>query len=313
MGIILPRMVTGGGRQRRHSFHSLAHTAEKGDRKQSGFTSFFWQHLNMRVQFAGQQDMCLWIHPEHTHCSSTSRCQSFQKEIQNLCISWPQSENEEETVRKGKPTNVSSYIRQSILLKRVIYSFSSSHVVLQPFKLPKFCDMSLQGARWAWDSKQRCYTITPTHSSQIVLMTRWHEFALLSSCSVMSSSFGTPWTVAYQAPLSMRFPWQEYWSGSLFPSPGDLSDPRIEPKSPVLVGRFFTIWATGKPWACSVIWWISLCVLVVFSPCVLLLGYLVPKDSDGKVYACNSGDLGPIPESGRSPEKDVATHSSILA
>ena len=126
-----------GGRQRRHSFHSLAHTAEKGDRKQSGFTSFFWQHLNMRVQSAGQRDMCLWIHPEHTHCSSTSRCQSFQKEIQNLCISWPQSENEEETVRKGKPTNVSTYIRQSILLRRVIYSFSSSHVVLQPFKLPK--------------------------------------------------------------------------------------------------------------------------------------------------------------------------------
>ena len=126
-----------GGRQRRHSFHSLAHTAEKGDRKQSGFTSFFWQHLNMRVQSPGRQDMCLWIHPEHTHCSSTSRCQSFQKEIQNLCISWPQSENEEETVRKGKPTNVSTYIRQSILLRRVIYSFSSSHVVLQPFKLPK--------------------------------------------------------------------------------------------------------------------------------------------------------------------------------
>lgn len=130
-------MVTGKERQRRHSFHSLAHTAEKGNRKQSGFTSFFWQHLNMRVQSPGRQDMCLWIHPEHMHCSSTSRCQSFQKEIQNLCISWPWSGNEEETVRKGKPTNVGSYIRQSILLRRVIYSFSSSHVVLQPFKLPK--------------------------------------------------------------------------------------------------------------------------------------------------------------------------------
>ena len=136
MSIILQRMVTGRERQRRHSFHSLAHTTEKRDRKQSGFTSFFWQHLNMHVQSPGQRDMCLCIHPEHTHCSSTSRCQSFQKEIQNLCISWPRSENEEETVRKGKPTNVGSYIRQSILLRRVIYSFSSSHV-LQPFKLPK--------------------------------------------------------------------------------------------------------------------------------------------------------------------------------
>ena len=70
----------------KETLHSLAHTAEKGNRKQSGFTSFFWQHLNMSVQSPGQRDTCLWIHPEHTHCSSTSRCQSFQKEIQNLYL-----------------------------------------------------------------------------------------------------------------------------------------------------------------------------------------------------------------------------------
>ena len=37
-----------------------------------------------------------------------------------------------------------------------------------------------------------------------------------------------PWTVAHQAPLSMGFPRQEYWSGLPFPSPGDLPDPRIK-------------------------------------------------------------------------------------
>ena len=46
--------------------------------------------------------------------------------------------------------------------------------------------------------------------------------------------FVTPWTVAYQAPLSMGFSRQEYWSGLPFPSPGDLPDPRIEPRSPAL-------------------------------------------------------------------------------
>ena len=46
--------------------------------------------------------------------------------------------------------------------------------------------------------------------------------------------FVTPWTVAYQAPLSMGFPRQEYWSGLPFPSPGDLPDPGIEPRSPAL-------------------------------------------------------------------------------
>ena len=46
--------------------------------------------------------------------------------------------------------------------------------------------------------------------------------------------FVTPWTVAYQAALSMGFSRQEYWSGLPFPSPGDLPSPRIEPRSPAL-------------------------------------------------------------------------------
>ena len=46
--------------------------------------------------------------------------------------------------------------------------------------------------------------------------------------------FATPWTEAYQAPLSMGLSRQEYWRGVPFPSPGDLPDPGIEPGSPVL-------------------------------------------------------------------------------
>ena len=46
--------------------------------------------------------------------------------------------------------------------------------------------------------------------------------------------FTTPWTVAYQAPRSMGFSRQEYWSGLPFPSPGDLPNPGIEPGSPAL-------------------------------------------------------------------------------
>ena len=44
----------------------------------------------------------------------------------------------------------------------------------------------------------------------------------------------TPWTAARQAPLSMEFFRQEYWRRLPFPSPGDLSDPGIEPESPAL-------------------------------------------------------------------------------
>ena len=55
--------------------------------------------------------------------------------------------------------------------------------------------------------------------------------------------FATPWTVAHQAPLSMGFSRQKYWSGVPFPLPGDLPNPGIEPASftsPALAGRFFT-------------------------------------------------------------------------
>ena len=46
--------------------------------------------------------------------------------------------------------------------------------------------------------------------------------------------FATPWTIAYQALPSMGFSRQEYWSGLPLPSPGDLPDPEIEPRSPAL-------------------------------------------------------------------------------
>ena len=55
---------------------------------------------------------------------------------------------------------------------------------------------------------------------------------MLFSRSVVSDYFATPWTVAHQATLSMRFPRQEYWSALPFPSPEDLPDPGIEPASP---------------------------------------------------------------------------------
>ena len=59
--------------------------------------------------------------------------------------------------------------------------------------------------------------------------------------------FATPWTIVFQAPLSMGFPRQEYWSGLSFPSPVDLPDSGIEPLPPALAGGFFTTEPLGKP------------------------------------------------------------------
>ena len=77
-----------------------------------------------------------------------------------------------------------------------------------------------------------------------------YNMTLLFSHQVTSNSLVTPWTVARQAPLSVGFSRQEYWSGLLFPSPGDLAKPGIEPESPVspaLVDVFFTTEPPGKP------------------------------------------------------------------
>ena len=59
--------------------------------------------------------------------------------------------------------------------------------------------------------------------------------------------FATPWTVAHQAPLSMGFSRQEYWSGLPFPSPGDLPNPGIEPWSPALQADGLSSEPPGKP------------------------------------------------------------------
>ena len=59
---------------------------------------------------------------------------------------------------------------------------------------------------------------------------KWSKVKSLSRVQLSA----TPWAVAYQAPWSMGFSRQEYWSGLPFPSPGDLPNPGIEPGSPTL-------------------------------------------------------------------------------
>ena len=86
---------------------------------------------------------------------------------------------------------------------------------------------------WLFSSDQREYKI-------------WFGTNQVSWCGILNAVVGgglvaktcptlvTPWTVAHQAPLSMGFSRQEYWSGLPFPSPGDLPNPGVEPKSPAL-------------------------------------------------------------------------------
>ena len=78
---------------------------------------------------------------------------------------------------------------------------------------------------------------------------KWNAFLKASEWVKLLSRvqlFATPWTVAYQAPQSMEFSRQEYWSGLPLPSPGDLPNPGIEPRSSALQADIFIVWATRE-------------------------------------------------------------------
>ena len=73
-------------------------------------------------------------------------------------------------------------------------------------------------------------------SSGKLYIKTFNKYWLLIQCMCTQSLccfwlFATPWTVTRQAPLSMESSRQEYWNGLPFPTPGDLSNPRIEPSS----------------------------------------------------------------------------------
>ena len=80
----------------------------------------------------------------------------------------------------------------------------------------------------SWDTLNQNHPIKPFLNSWPTDIMKWSEVKSLSHVRL----FAAPWTVACQAPPSMGFSRQEYWSGLPFPSPGDLPDPGIEPGSP---------------------------------------------------------------------------------
>ena len=85
-----------------------------------------------------------------------------------------------------------------------------------------------------------------------LLYVEWINSNVLLYVKVQSLSrvrlFATPPAVDFQGPLSMEFSRQEYWSGLLFPSPGDLPDPGIEPRSPTSEADSLPSEPPGKPY-----------------------------------------------------------------
>ena len=90
--------------------------------------------------------------------------------------------------------------------------------------------------------------------------------------------FAIPWTVAYQVPPSMEFSRQEYWMGLPFPSPGDLPNPGIEPRSPSVQADALPAEPPGKPLTYAVKfkeYIICMCLCVYMCMCVCVCVFTV--------------------------------------
>ena len=122
--------------------------------------------------------------------------------------------------------------------------------LFQPFALPDYYSLLCTPllAVFFTDLKRSPsgHTHVRLHSFSVQDSSQWR----MPAQSLIMFHSVTPWTVAHQAPLSMGFPRQEYWSGLPFPTSGDLPNPGIEPMSlvsPALAGRFSTIAPPGSP------------------------------------------------------------------
>ena len=101
------------------------------------------------------------------------------------------------------------------------------------FHLYSFCVLLLE-PDWLHSMENRgWYQHSPdwSHPGPIMEGVCFPRLCAMLSCFSHIQLFGTPWNVAHSAPLSMGFCRQAYWSGLLFPSPGDIPDPGMKPKS----------------------------------------------------------------------------------
>ena len=144
-------------------------------------------------------------------------------------------------------------ILQNIALKRNLYivsevkSLSCVRLFVTPWSIAYQAPPSMEFSRQEYWSGLHFLLqgIFPTQGSNLHLwcLLHWHVCVLSHVSRVQL--FATLWTVAHQAPQSMGFSRQEYWSGLLFPTTGDVPNPGIEPAFPALAGGFFT---TSTTW-----------------------------------------------------------------
>ena len=129
------------------------------------------------------------------------------------------------------------------------------HVIAENALLPS-CSCCYEESRSSLKLLQVGHISTTGHTIYENTSVKWHGaeiwniysvYACTLSCSVMSDSLWPLWTVVCQAPRSMGFSREEYWSGMPCVPPGDLPDPRIKSRSPILQVDSLSLSHWGSP------------------------------------------------------------------
>ena len=140
---------------------------------------------------------------------------AFEGNLQKLCLQW-------------HPVFSIHDVRFSEIIAKSVFNSLASFLLTYSV----FCQetpVSIPNKRWGvWDAYISGMQVI---QCQCVFFKQGFDLCVVLSCVRL---FVTLWTVAYQAPLSMGFSRQEYWSGLPFPSPGYPPNPGIEPRSPTL-------------------------------------------------------------------------------
>ena len=172
----------------------------------------------------------------------------------------------------------------------------SVHGILQAKILERVAILFSRGFSWLRDqtwvscTAGRFFTIWTTRETQDTIL-KAHKIGYIKvECACLLGLFNhvwlsaALWTVALQAPLSVGFSRQEYWSGFPCPPPGDLPDSRIKPvplMSPALAGRFFT---SSTTWEVLVVSFFFFAFKFVIQMVIILCGVLSsPINSINKV------------------------------
>ena len=197
---------------------------------------FFQQRTHENISlFHSFQQLPILSQTNYPQANVTHRREwvHFPKLLSKLCIlKLPKKENwKNDNLEVGKKHELfqssSLWYGEIFLLKCLHLTFSK----LQSFQLLVFTVFMLKFSRFilvVFYQGEKPKMNGGGEEKKILLL-------VLSEVAQSCLTLWLPWTVAYQAPLSMEFSRQEYWSGLPFPSPWDLWDPGIKPKSPALL------------------------------------------------------------------------------